>query len=119
MLFKNYLFSRTISQNVIFLFSEILGSPNALKTTKYLADVSDIFYFFSSGEGSRESEAPGRRGVRFLIENCRRGGGLRGEGGPRGREAVCREFGEGGAGLNFFLGGRKSHQEYDSQRVLS
>ena len=31
-------------------------------------------FFFCSGEGKGESEAPGRGGGRFLIENSRRGG---------------------------------------------
>ena len=62
-------------------------------------DVSDIFNFcFFSGEGKRESEAPGGGGS-VLIENPG-GWGLRegrGAEGPRGREGVCGEFGgEGG-----------------------
>ena len=45
---------------------------------KNSVDVSDIFYFFCSGEG--KGEPPRRRegGGRFFIENPRRGGGLPG-----------------------------------------
>ena len=42
-------------------------------TIPVLVDVSDIFYFFSSGEAKGESEAPGRRGGPFFLENTRRG----------------------------------------------
>ena len=71
-------------------------------------DVSDIFYFFCSGEGKAESEAPGRGGLVFIQNpkggvSCRRGGG-----GPRGWEGVCGEGG--GRGLHIFLRGRNSHQ---------
>ena len=60
---------------------------------------SHIFAFLL-GEGKREFEAPGGAGgeVGFLIENPRRGGGLPGREGPRGREGVCCELGN-------FLGG--------------
>ena len=37
-------------------------------------DVSDIFYFFCSGEGKGESGAPGGGGEDFLFENPKRGG---------------------------------------------
>ena len=71
-----------------------------------LVDVSDIFYFFGSGRGKGESEAPGRGGAIF-IEFRRKGGGFSRRGvGPRGGEGVCGElgnFGEGGAKY-FFLG---------------
>ena len=43
-----------------------------------LVDVSDISYFFCSGEGKGESEAPGGS---VFIENPRRGGGFPGRGG--------------------------------------
>ena len=59
-------------------------------------DVSDIFYFFCSGEGKGKSEAPGRGGVGFLIENPK-GGGSPGGVGVGCREGVCGEF-FGGAG---------------------
>ena len=60
-------------------------------------DVSDIFYFFCSGEGKGESRRQEGGEGRFLIENARTGGGgLPGEGGGRGLESVCWEFGGGG-----------------------
>ena len=61
-------------------------------------DVSDIFYFFfCSGEGKGESEAPGGARGDFNWKSqdgevSRAGGG----GGARGWEGVCVEFGEGG-----------------------
>ena len=82
---------------------------NALE--KNLVDVSDIFYFFCSGEGKGEPPRRREAGGRFFIENPRRGGGSRvgGGGGARGREGVCRELG--GWGLNIFFRGRKARQE--------
>ena len=68
-------------------------------------DVSDIFYFFCSGE----SEVPGGEGGgRLFMENSQRGGGvLPGRwGGSSGRERVCREFG--GVGAKYFFSGPKS-----------
>ena len=63
-----------------------------------LVDVSDIFYFFRSGEEKGESKAPGGGEGDFLWKipegGVSRVGG--GGGGPRGREGVCREFGGGG-----------------------
>ena len=74
-----------------------------------LVDVSDIFYFFCSGRRKGESEAPGvGGGGRFFIENPRRGGAPEGEG-PRGREGVCSELGNGGGGgQNIFFGAEMS-----------
>ena len=50
-----------------------------------LADVSDIFIFFCSGRGKGESEAPGGRGIHFLLKIPGGGGvfrrGTRGAGG--------------------------------------
>ena len=79
------------------LFPQYSGvSPN-------LVDVSDTFYFFCSGEGKGQSEAPGgRRGGRVSIENPRRGGGFPRKGG-NGPEGVCGEFGGGGGGAKFFF----------------
>ena len=69
-------------------------------------DVSDIFYFFSSGEGKGESGATGRgRGSAFFIENPRRGGG----GGEGAATVSARNFG-GGGGLNIFFRGRNARQ---------
>ena len=39
---------------------------------KFSVDISDIFNFFSSGEGKGESEAPRQGGGRSFIENPRR-----------------------------------------------
>ena len=62
----------------------------------YLADVSDIFYFFlCSGTGKGESEGAGREG-RFFIENPTRGGGSLG--GAEGSGGCLRRIGD-------FLGG--------------
>ena len=68
-----------------------------------LVDVS-IFFFFCSGEGKGEREAPGGGGAIF-HGNSQGGGGSRvgGGGGARSREVVC---GEGG-GLNIFFPGPK------------
>ena len=85
-------------------FSGVLG---------VLVDVSDIFYFFCSGDRKGESKAPGGGGGgRFLIENPRGGGGLTagGGGGARGREGVCGKLGRGGGAKFFFFRGRNSHQ---------
>ena len=50
------------------------------------------FFFFSSGKGKGESEAPGRAGGRFFIESLGRRGSPRRKGGERVREGVCGEF---------------------------
>ena len=73
---------------------------------KWLVDVSDIFYFFCSGEGKGESGATWG-GFGSLLKIPRRGGGLPG-GVGKGREGVRRELG-GGGGLNFvFFGAEKA-----------
>ena len=63
-------------------------------------DVSNIFIFFCSGEGKGESEAPGRGGGRFFIENPRRGGGspTRGGGGGGGAGRLSAGNFRGGGG---------------------
>ena len=85
--------------------------PELRNTIKHrvedLVDVSDIFYFFCSGE---ESEAPGRRGGGGYWKSQKGGSPRRRGGGPRGWEGICGEFG-GGGGLNIFFQGRNSHQE--------
>ena len=71
-------------------------------THSYLADVSDIFNFFCSGEGKRESEAPGRGGGDLLKipgGGCLPGGLGRGGEGPGG---CLRGFWGGGAKYFFF-----------------
>ena len=67
-------------------------------------DVSDIFYFFCSGERKGEFEAPGGgRGDDFLLKIPGRGVSRAGRGGgARGWEGVCGEFGWGGAKYFFF-----------------
>ena len=71
-----------------------------------LADVSDIFYFFSARGGGRGSPRPPGGGCRFLIENPRGGGGL--QEWPRGREGVCGKLGIlGGGGAKYFFSGPK------------
>ena len=65
--------------------------------------------FLCSGEGKGESGATREEGgVRFLIENPRRGSVSQGGGGRGGREGVCGELG--GGGLNIFFSGRNVHQ---------
>ena len=65
-------------------------------------DVSDISFFFCSGEGKGESEEPGGGGGRFFIEIPRRGGLPGGWG--RGRGAGRVFAGNLGGGLNIFSG---------------
>ena len=67
-----------------------------------LVDVLNIFYFFCSGEGKGEFEAPGG-GEQFFIENPRRGG-LR-QVGAEGRGAGRVFAGNFGGGLNIFFRG--------------
>ena len=77
----------------------------------FLADVSDIFYFFLLGEGKGESEAAGRGAVRYFIDNPRRGGGS--PGGAKGPGGCLRRIGDlGGGGLNIFVRGRNVHQGF-------
>ena len=88
-----------------------------------LVDVSDIFYFFCSGERKGEPEATGRvGGDRLFIENARREGGLRGERGrgcEGGREGVCREFGGIGGGAKYFFSGPKARQVSEFSKLLN
>ena len=84
--------------------------PNQLGNLLLVADIPILggrfgyFYFFCSGEGKGEPEAPGGGGD-FLWKIpgagvSRVGGG----GGARGREGVCGEFGGGGGAKYFFFG---------------
>ena len=46
-----------------------IGSTKSqLLFLRILVDVSDIFYFFSPGEGKGEFEAPGGGGFGFLLK---------------------------------------------------
>ena len=69
-------------------------------------DVSDIFYFFCSGEG--KGEPPRRRegGGRSFIENPRRGGGVPGWGGGTEGPGGCLQ-GTRGMGAKYFFSGPK------------
>ena len=75
----------------------------------FLADVSDIFHFFSSGREKGEAEARGR--IRFSIENPK-GGGVLQDGKGRGAGRVCGELGIfwGRGWAKCFFGGRNVHQ---------
>ena len=82
-------------------------------------DVSDIFYFFCPGEGKEESEAPGEGGVRFFIENPRRGGVSRAGGGGQGRGAGRVFAGNlGGGGAKYFFFGAEIPTKFRIQRIL-
>ena len=71
-------------------------------------DVSDILYFFCSGEGKGESRATGKRFVFFL--KIPGGGGVSQRGGGESAESVCGEFLGGGGLIFFFFRGRNVHQ---------
>ena len=75
-----------------------------------LVDVSGFFFWLGEwGGGVRGAGREG--GVRFLIENPRKGGGVLQEGdGLRGREGVCVELGHCGRGGKYFFSGRNVHQ---------
>ena len=60
-------------------------------------DVSDIFYFFCSGEGKGDPEAPGEGGGRFLLKS-QEGGGLQDGRGRGCLEGVCSKLGNFGGG---------------------
>ena len=82
-----------------------IGKKRTDRQIIILVDVSDISYFFCSGEGKEESESPGGSGGQFFIENPRREG-LPGRG--RGGVRVFAGNGEcGGEGLIFLFFGAK------------
>ena len=72
-----------------------------------MADVSDIFYFFSLGRGKGESEASGGRGSSIFIE-IPKGGGSPGGGGAEGPGKCLRRIGTWRGGLIFFFGAEMS-----------
>ena len=80
-----------------------------------LIDVSDIFYFFWSGEGKGEYESQGWGGGRFSIENPK-GGGLQERGGGQGAGKLSAVIFFLGGGVNFFFRGRNAHQGRLKQR---
>ena len=80
-------------------------ATNRVWSKRSLVDVSDIFYFFCSGEGKGESRATGRGGVGFLLKIT--GGG--GESG-RGQRGPRVSTGNWGGGVNIFFRGRNVHQ---------
>ena len=62
-----------------------------------LVEVSDTFYFFCSGKGKGESEAPGGGRSVFFIQKCQEGGGVSEEGrGVEGPGGCLRGIGRGG-----------------------
>ena len=69
-----------------------------------LVDVSD--FFSVRGGGRRSPRRQGRVGDRFFTETPRRVGFSRRRG--RGREGVCSEFGNLGAGAKYFFQGRNA-----------
>ena len=68
-----------------------------------------MFFLLGGGEGGVGGTRRGG-GVRFSIENHRRGVFQERGGGLRGWEVVCGEFG--GGGLNFFFSGPKCPPSY-------
>ena len=77
--------------------------------TKFLVDVSDIFYFFCSG-GEREEVSEEVAGGPVLLKNRGRGGVMGGGGGGgEGRQGGGCVWGGGGA--KYFFRGRDAHQE--------
>ena len=77
----------------------------------FLVDVSDIFYFFCSGEGRGTGATERGGGSVFFIENPRRGGeSPKWGGGREGRECLRGIWGSGGA--KYFFSGRNVHQVF-------
>ena len=78
-------------------------------------DVSDIFYFFCSGEGKGGVRVEGGR-VSFFWK-CREGLSDRRGGGRGGREGVCREFW--GRGAKFFSQVQNARKEWGRLQNMS
>ena len=91
--------------------SSILATGSMLCCVLYLVDVSDIFYFFGSGEGKGGPRRQEGAWVGSFIENIRRW--------ARGLEGVCGRLGGGGGGffVYIFFWGRNSHQVYLPHQV--
>ena len=86
--------------------------PLRYSPIKSWVDVSDIFFFFCSGEGKGESEGWEGRGT-IVHGKCQEGGvSPAGAGGGEGPGGCLRGIGRGG--LNIFFRGRNSHQEIKS-----
>ena len=86
-------------RRLIKLISEFSALRVGVRPNKDLGGRFGYFLFFLLGGGGRgRAMHQEGGGVRFLLKNARRGGGvLSGEGGrARGREGVCGDFGRGG-----------------------
>ena len=73
-------------------------------------DVSDIFYFFCSGEGKGSPRCQERGGVGFFFLKSQEGGfsqDREGGGAGRGWEGVCGEIFFFGGGAKYFFSGPK------------
>ena len=94
---ENFILARNFqsrSKSRIFL---IFGPSGSFLSLPFLGGRFGYFlFFFFSGRGKAESEAPGGRGIHFLLKIPGRGGGF--QEGPRGREGVCGELGNWGGG---------------------
>ena len=72
-------------------------------------DVSEFFFLLEEGEGGVRGARTGGGG--FLLKSPGGGGVLQEGKGPRGREGVCGDLGN-GEGLFFFFRGRNVHQDW-------
>ena len=110
---KYYIHHRCVSRYASHLyrdtFAEALGSGGVGTANLFLLDVSDITYFFFSGEGKWESEAPGKGRGLFFLENHMRGSvpGERGGGRGAGRVSAGRR---GGGEAKYVYRGRNPHR---------
>ena len=105
----------TMAENV--LKARMVGTRSILHVgilyVFFLVDVSDIFYFFCSGEGKGvRGHRNGVGGIGFLLKMPGAGVSQERGGGPKGREGVCGEFGGGGGAKYFFFWGRNAHQVF-------
>ena len=87
-------------------------TKNTTTIAKISVDVSDILYFFCSGEGRGSATRQEGGGVRFLLKMPGGRGSLgRGGGGGPGGPGGCLRGIWGGGGPKYFFRGRNSHQE--------